>query len=88
MLPGSFDLCKDDCYKYHGLGHNNLLPFEPCRVAQKHYDVGCLDYEALQSHNWKSKEVVDTRTHTIDSFVHSVVNTSVHEKLHKVFHGM
>ena len=84
MLLDSFDSFKVDCYKYHVFGHNNLLPFDPCRVAWNHYDVGCLDYEALQSHNWKSKQVVDTDTHTVDSFFHSAVHTNVHEKLHKV----
>ena len=88
MLPSSFDSRKVDCYKYHGLGHNNLLPFFPCGVAWKNYDVGCLDYGVLQTHNWKSKWVVDKGTHMVDSFVHSAVHTNVHEKIHKVFHEM
>ena len=87
-LPGSFGSCKVDCYKYHGLGHNNLLLFQPYRAAWKNYDVVYLDYAVLQSHNWKIKKVVDTHTNRVDSSVHAVVHKTVHEKLHKVFHGM
>ena len=88
MLLDSSSSCKVDFYKYYGLGYNNLLPFDPCRVAWKHCDVGYLDYAVLQSHNWKSKWVVDTRTHTVDSFIHTAVHKNVHGKLHKVFHEM
>ena len=88
MLPDSSSSCKVDCYKYHDLGHNKILPFDSYRAAWKHCDVVYLDYAVLQSHNWKSKQVVDTRTHRVDSSVHTAVHKNVHEKLHKVSHGM
>ena len=86
ILPDSSGSCKVDCYKYHGLGHNKLLPFEPYRAAWKHCDVSYLDYAMLQIHNWKSKQVVDTRTHRVDSSIHTMVHKIVHENLHKMFH--
>ena len=86
MLPDSSSSYKVDYCKYHVLGHNILLPFDLCRVAWKNYDVVYLDYAVLQSHNWKSKQVVGTRTHRVDSSVHTTVHKTVHEMLHKVSH--
>ena len=51
MLLDNFGSYKVHYCKYHGLGHNMLLPFDPCRVAWKHYDVVYLDYAVLQSYN-------------------------------------
>ena len=87
-LPDNSSSYKADYCKYHGLGHNILLPFEPYRDTWKHYDVVYPNYAMLQSHNLKSKQVVDTNTDRFDSFVHTVVHNIVHEKLHKVSHGM